>query len=60
MRICEKNNENKKNIKFKILSSTYLTPIASVLFVRIQDITGLSYDGSGDASVMLAKCRIQK
>ena len=58
--ICKKNNENKKNIKFKIYKvEHHLTHIASAYYLSgFKDITaGLSYDGSGDAvSVMLAKC----
>ena len=62
--LCEKNGENLKNLKFKILTfEHHLTHIASAYYLSgFTDRTAaLSYDGSGDAvSVMLAECEENK
>ena len=63
-KLHKQNNENKKNLKFKIYKvEHHLTHIASAYYLSgFNDITAaLSYDGSGDAvSIMLAKCEDTK
>jgi len=61
LRLCERNGENKKNLKFKIYNvEHHLTHVASAYYLsKFTDTTAaLSYDGSGDAvSIMLAECK---
>ena len=59
--LCKENNENVKNLKFKIYKvEHHLAHIASAYYLsNFQDRTAaFSYDGSGDAvSIMLADCK---